>query len=278
VPASLLRLVQLRSELVLAARVLDVEQREVRGETLVQPQVRPVGAGEQVAEPLMSGLVRDQEVGRLVGSGALVREQERRERGGRDVLHAAPREVVHRGLAVLREWVRARRELRHERQDLVGLREGRREVVREVRLRQEQERHVPGPPLLERQLARHQSEQVARVREAHAPLLHAPASDLVCAHALAGRDGDPVGGQRQTELDLGALRRLVEAREPTAAALRLPVGEDQRRTRAVEALAGEPQPALGSARVADGELVPRAGAGRAPAVPWLLAVRNGSFG
>jgi len=34
--------------------------------------VRPVGAGEEVAEPLVRGLVRDQEEGRLVAPGALV--------------------------------------------------------------------------------------------------------------------------------------------------------------------------------------------------------------
>src|SRR5262249_22497605 len=76
--------------------------------------------------------------------------------------------------------------------------------------------------------------------------------------ALARRGRGPARRHGEIELERGALRRLVEAREPAAIGLRLAVRERQRRTRAVRTVAGEPQPALGLSVVAHVEhgLVP----------------------
>ena len=74
-----------------------------RGEAFVQPQVRPVLAGDQIAEPLVRQLVRKQPVGLLQ---ALARQHRilqvaRGQRGSADVFHPAYHELVHHGLVVL---------------------------------------------------------------------------------------------------------------------------------------------------------------------------------
>ncbi len=82
--------------------VLRPDQLEEGREALVQPAVRPVAAGQQVAEPLVRQLVRDQAVGVLIEAGAAVVEDRVRDRGGADVLHAAEDEVLDDHLRVLR--------------------------------------------------------------------------------------------------------------------------------------------------------------------------------
>jgi hypothetical protein len=46
-------------ELVVAVRVLDEQQREIRREALAQPHIVPVVLGDRVAEPLVRDLVDD---------------------------------------------------------------------------------------------------------------------------------------------------------------------------------------------------------------------------
>ncbi len=55
--------VHLEPEFILAAGVLGEERVEVRREALVEPEVGPILAGQEVAEPLVRQLVRDQAVG-----------------------------------------------------------------------------------------------------------------------------------------------------------------------------------------------------------------------
>ena len=52
--------------------MLGEKSGEVGGEPLVEPDVRPVLAGQEVAEPLVGQLVRDQAVGVCLEAGDLV--------------------------------------------------------------------------------------------------------------------------------------------------------------------------------------------------------------
>src|SRR5713101_1687990 len=89
-------------ELVGAKILLAPERFEVSCEALVQPCVRPVAAGQQIAPPLMSEFVRDQRIAfeiemrtRVVkGIGGL--------RGRRSIFHPAENEIADRDLRVLR--------------------------------------------------------------------------------------------------------------------------------------------------------------------------------
>ncbi len=49
-------------EFIVAAVVLGEERAEVGGKPLVQPDVRPILTGQEIAEPLVGELVRDQAV------------------------------------------------------------------------------------------------------------------------------------------------------------------------------------------------------------------------
>ena len=85
----------LEPEGVLAAVVLGEERVEVGGEALVEPEVRPVLAGQEVAEPLVRQLVRTRgRRSRAPGSAISSCSAAVGHRGGRDVLHPAA-EVGH---------------------------------------------------------------------------------------------------------------------------------------------------------------------------------------
>ena len=59
-------------EYIVAAVVFGEERSEIRGETLVEPDVRPVLAGQKVAEPLVCQLVRDEAVFIMLEAGDLI--------------------------------------------------------------------------------------------------------------------------------------------------------------------------------------------------------------
>ena len=69
--------VHLEPECILAARVLGEERVEVGREAFVEPEVGPILARQEVAEPLVRQLVRDQAVGVSFERGDLVPEQQR---------------------------------------------------------------------------------------------------------------------------------------------------------------------------------------------------------
>ena len=52
--------------------MLGEERVKVGGKALVEPDVRPILAGQEIAEPLMRELVRDQAVGVALERGDLV--------------------------------------------------------------------------------------------------------------------------------------------------------------------------------------------------------------
>ena len=81
-------------------RVLALDVLEVRREALVQPAVRPVAARDEVAEPLVRELVRDEVVARDVEARALVEQHVLVQRRRRRVLHPAEDEVAHDDLRV----------------------------------------------------------------------------------------------------------------------------------------------------------------------------------
>src|SRR5262245_48710340 len=65
-------------------RVLEIESLEEHGETLVEPEVSPVAAGDAVAEPLMREFVRG-EPSHGPGRNAMVLQIAFAEGGGTDV-------------------------------------------------------------------------------------------------------------------------------------------------------------------------------------------------
>ena len=84
-----------------AIPVLVVQQRVKGGKPFVQPDVAPVFAGDQVAEPLVGHFMRDQalagtDVFRVGGEERVVRE-----RGERRVFHAARDEIIDHHLVIL---------------------------------------------------------------------------------------------------------------------------------------------------------------------------------
>ena len=107
---------------------LEPQALEVAGEALVQPDVGPVVAGDQVSEPLVGRLVDDQVDAVAVTAAALVGQDQGRQGGGGDVLHAAPGEVVDAGLAVFGIGVGQAdglgQELQHPRRHVEGGLEG----------------------------------------------------------------------------------------------------------------------------------------------------------
>src|ERR1039458_4136216 len=64
-------------ELVGAEILFAPERLEVSREALVEPRVRPIAAGQQVAPPLMSELVRDQRIALEVEMRARVVKRDR---------------------------------------------------------------------------------------------------------------------------------------------------------------------------------------------------------
>ena len=62
-------------------------------EALVEPRVRPIAAGDQIAEPLVREFVRDERIAREIEMGDGVVQRPVCLRGGRRILHAAEDEV-----------------------------------------------------------------------------------------------------------------------------------------------------------------------------------------
>ena len=98
-------------KLVLAQVVLGEEGVEVGGEPFVEPDVRPVLAGEQVAKPLVGQLVSDQAVLVPFQGLDLVEQGRVGHRGGRSVFHASA-ELGKTDLGVLADRDRAGRSCR----------------------------------------------------------------------------------------------------------------------------------------------------------------------
>ncbi len=118
---ALLHVPHLGAKLFDAAVVLGEETPQVRGEAFVQPDVRPVAAGEEVAEPLVSGLVGDETRLRRVAASSFVDEAGVGQRRRRDVLHPPVGEVVDARLRILRIGIAPTRDLGEEGEDLARL-------------------------------------------------------------------------------------------------------------------------------------------------------------
>ena len=93
-------------EILVVSEVRFAEHRlEVRGEAFVEPCVRPIAAREQIAEPLMRQLVRNERIAREIQVRAFVVQRAFGLRGRRGVFHAAEDEVRHGDLRVARERI-----------------------------------------------------------------------------------------------------------------------------------------------------------------------------
>src|SRR5260370_32857342 len=88
-------------ELVGAEILLAPQRLEVSREALVQPCVRPIAAGQQVAPPLMSEFVRDQWIAFEIEMRTRVVQRIRGLSGRGGVFHPAENEIVDRDLRVL---------------------------------------------------------------------------------------------------------------------------------------------------------------------------------
>src|SRR5262249_38022986 len=114
---------ELHMRLVLAVAPLAPDVLAVSREAFVEPALPPVAAGDEIAEPLVGELVRDEGLGVEVAPGA--RGEERlvgeRRRGG--VLHAAEDEFGDADLGVARVGVAHAEARREALEDLRGLAE-----------------------------------------------------------------------------------------------------------------------------------------------------------
>ena len=102
-------------ELILAEFSLEPQRIEVRGEPLVQPEVVPRLRRDEVAEPLVRELVREQAFGSVVRTSVRVHEAVVDEHREGRVLHSSEGEVPHDRLRVLRPRVLHAGGLREER-------------------------------------------------------------------------------------------------------------------------------------------------------------------
>src|SRR5213080_3285713 len=77
------------------------------GEALIQPDVAPIFAGNEIAEPLMAELVRDQVVlaGEIFGSELGVNEGTAVVGRGAGIFHAASDEIIDHDLRVFFPWI-----------------------------------------------------------------------------------------------------------------------------------------------------------------------------
>ena len=123
IDARLLIAVQVVDELIAAAGCLKVQRVEVACKALIQPEMTPILAGDQVPPPLVRHLVRDQACGRFVETGPCIQDDALvQERRGTRILHAAVHEIGQLHLRVLGPGVRYADPLRKECHDCRGLR------------------------------------------------------------------------------------------------------------------------------------------------------------
>ena len=94
------RLVQAGEEAIAAILFLLVKQRVITGEALIEPQVSPVAAGQQIPEPLVRHLMRIQPMQGIQPAYLLRKQQPARHEGTARILHAAGEEVVAIDLVV----------------------------------------------------------------------------------------------------------------------------------------------------------------------------------
>ena len=228
------RIPHLVAEGVVAVAVLLVEVRVVRGESLVEPHVAPLAAGEHVAVPLVGELVGDEvllgarQFLALVVQGAQVHH-----RGG-GVLHAAVDEVLHDDLRVLGVRVvdanLLREVLHHVAGEAVAAQNG--GVVR-VGGHHVPQRNVPPLLLVDPVLRDRQHDEVA-----HLGLVELP-EELGVVAGLPLLDQAAVGDRRVTprhaeaSLERGLVVRVVVAGDPVAVVFPLALGPD------LEALLGD---------------------------------------
>ncbi len=209
-------LVQLVAELIEPLVVFREQRFEVGGEAFVQPPVRPVAAGEQIAEPLVCQLVREKAVGIRIQRGALVEERRVGERCRADVLHAAEDEVGDERLRVTGVRVGDARHLAEEREHLRRAAERALQVVlasaRPVVL------HRDAVPLVLDlgEVSHDLAQQVGDVRDGLVPVIGLRAAPGVCRHALQLTVADADHRFRHRDDDLAGLLvvRVVDAGVP----------------------------------------------------------------
>ena len=189
---------------------------EVAGEAFVEPQVRPVAAGDEVAEPLVGKLVSDQAVGAAIKPGVLIKQRCFAEGRRAGVLHATA-EIVAADLGVLLPRVLHSKLVREEIEHRGGVSKRRLDFIGPIR------RHVvrdrdPAPGLLgDVELADDERHQVNHVRLAELPVEPCPAIGRFRAalQRTVRQDFETLVNRRD---DLRRLHfvRVIEARDPVA--------------------------------------------------------------
>ncbi len=202
---------------VFAELVLEVEVLEEGGESLVQPAMGPIAAGDVVAEPLVGQLVRDQVVRRHVDRRPLVEKNVLVHRRGGRIFHAAEDEVGHHDLRVLVPRVRHTEQLA-EVLDHLRCPAERAPPIRFATFRDEVgDRHAGRRAAVDfGEFAGDQRHQIARQRIAHRPAV-APrwrALSHVAFDQLAVRKGVPAPRDLHRKLEGHFEVRLVVAGKP----------------------------------------------------------------
>jgi hypothetical protein len=223
------RAVQGVKRFVRAAEVALPEPIVVGGKALVQPDLAPVLARHEVAEPLVSQLMRDEAVAaeqvlRLGGEERAVVQ-----RGEAGVLHAAPVVVVDGGLAILRPRVvhanLALEKLHHVLGVAEGVRGGGEVAGRGPKL----QRDVAVLVLDFLQLPGDQRDEVGHVRLLLHPMKRGESTRAGLGGNLATvRERDHAGGHMAGDFAGELLDGMVERREPMPRLARLALRPEMR--------------------------------------------------
>ncbi len=189
--------------------------------------MRPVAAGQQVAEPLVRELVRDERVAVGIEGGALVVEDGvgQRRRGG--VLHAAEDEVGDDDLGVLLVRITHADLLVEEADHRWGAPEGAAGVVLAAGLDVVRHAQAVGRVGHLGEFAGHQRHEIGHVRHGLPPVVRARAIGVLAPlHEAAVGEREPARGHGREHLGRRLLVREVEAGEPVARVLVLALRPD----------------------------------------------------
>ena len=207
--------------------MLGEEGVEVGGESLVEPDVRPVLAGHHVTEPLVRQLVGDQPILVLHQGLDLIEEGRVRHRGGRAVLHASV-ELGEANLCILGIRIGLAGLLVEEANHLGGLAH---EPASRCLV------NVPGHVVIDRQVAHlvverdeirgGDRDEIGRMRLVHLPVEGPGAVGVLLGlHQSAVGDHAERPGDRDDHLGRDAVVGIIVAGKPVVVVLGLPLRPD----------------------------------------------------
>ncbi len=199
------------------------------GEPFVEPQVRPILAGDQIAEPLMAHLMRDQPVSAFQALAGELRVQQATsgKRGRAHVFHSADSELIDGGLVIFIPGVREAQAFGKETQHLGSTREGRLDALAFTPRHAILDGDIAPALFAFVELTGHQRNQVRgdRLGLPPGPRFHSGLG-IDNLLELAIRDGHPVARNGDDHLGGGAIVGIIVDGNVIAGILGLTLGPD----------------------------------------------------